>query len=366
VSRQAGARPLLRAAHPFTDPWPPEPPRVLVVDDEQINLELAEAVLAPQGYRLSFATDGPEALRRVQHDPPDVVLLDILLPGMDGLAVCRALKADRRTRGIPVVLLTALRELDDRVAGLEAGADDFLSKPFNRLELSARLRSLVRLHRLQEAEWQRVRRSLERFLPAPAVEQVLNHPELTTGGRRQRASVLFADLRGFTALVERLQPEHVVALLNAYLGQMADIVFGHDGMVDKFMGDGLMAVFGAPVPRPDDAERAVLAALAMQAAVASIEVPGLPGLRMRLGVGINTGEVVVGTIGSERRLDYTVVGDAVNTAARLEQAAGPGQVLVSQATWDLVQHAFTTTDLGLAPLRGRQVPVRVYQVLRPR
>lgn len=343
-------------------PGADRPPHVLVVDDDAFNRELVEAVLAPHGYRLSFAVDGLEALRRVAQEQPDVVLLDVLMPGMDGFAVCRALKLDRHTRGIPVVLLTALREVDDRVAGMEAGADDFLSKPFNRYELLARLRSLVKLRRLQEAEWLRFRRSLERYLPTPAVEQVLEQPELILGGKRQVATVLFGDLRGFTALAERLDPEQVVGLLNQCLGRMAEVVFRHDGMVDKFIGDAIMAVFGVPTPRPDDAERAVQAALEMQAAVAQVRVPGADGDTFRMGIGVHTGELVVGNIGSERRVDYTVVGDTVNLAARLEQTAGPGQVLVSQRTFDLARHSVTASDLGLVQVKGRQEGVQVYAV----
>ncbi|MBI4494384.1 MAG: response regulator [Chloroflexi bacterium] len=338
-------------------------PRVLVVDDEEVNRELLDALLTPQGYQLAFAGDGVEALRCVEAEPPDVVLLDIMLPGMDGFAVCRALKADRHTRGIPVVLLTALHGSDDRVTGFDAGADDFISKPFNRYELLARLRSLVRLRRLQAAEWDRFRRSLERYLAPPAVEQVLNEPELTVGGRRQVATVLFGDLRGFTSLTATLEPERVVAVLNAHLGKMAEIVLRYDGMVDKFVGDAIMAVFGPPIPMADDAIRAVLAALEMQTAVAGLQIPGLDGVRLPVGIGINTGEVVAGNIGSDRRLEYTVIGDAVNLAARLEQAAGPGQVVISHHTQELVSHVVQTHDLGTLRVKGREEWVRAYAVL---
>jgi adenylate cyclase len=337
------------------------PRRVLVVDDQPQNLLLAEAVLKAVGFAVTKAADGHQCLTAVEAEPPDLILLDVMMPGMDGFEVCRRLKAHREYRYIPIVLLTALTASEDRVTGIEAGADDFISKPFNRHELIARVRSLVRVKRLEEQVRRHMRTTLERYLDSSVAQQMLENPELVTpGGRRVAASALFADIRGFTAWSEGVSAETAVEGVNLLLGQAVEIVFRHGGTVDKFTGDGLMAIFGAPVPHEDHARRAVAAALEIVAAGRAVRAPYLPE-GFRVGCGVSTGEMVVGNIGSERRLDYTAIGDTVNTAARLCEEAEGGQVLVSAETWGLLDGA-EGADLGERRMRKRAEPLRVMAV----
>jgi adenylate cyclase len=336
--------------------------RVLVVDDQPQNLLLAEVHLKALGCTVEKATDGFAALAAVERQPPDLILLDVMMPGMDGFAVCRKLKADREWRHIPIVLVTALNSSEDRVAGIEAGADDFITKPFNRHELTARVKSLLRVKRLEERERLHMRRTLERYLDSAVARQLLDAPELALpGGRRQDASILFADIRGFTAWSEQQDAESVVEVVNLFLAQAIEVVFRHGGTVDKFTGDGLMALFGAPIPSDDHPRRAVAAALDIVASAATIAHPRLT-QPLAVGCGINSGEVIVGNVGSERRLDYTAMGDVVNVASRLTDLAAGGQVLISQATRDRVGD-LAVADLGDQLLHNRRDPVRVYNAL---
>ena len=260
-----------------------------------------------------------------------------------------------------MVLLTALQDTDDRVTGIEAGADDFITKPFNRVELLARLKSLVRVKRLEEAERLHLRRTLERYVDSNVAQYLLDNPELVAPwGRLQNASVLFADVRGFTCWAEGRAPEIVVQVINAFLSQAVEIVFKHGGAVDKFTGDGLMAHFGALIPEPDHPRRSVAAALEIVEAAGKLSHPALSE-PLRVGCGVNSGEVVVGNLGSSRRLDFTVIGDVVNVASHLTAAAEGGQVLVSRATFRRLGQA-ESEDLGPRTLKTRQVPVHVFLI----
>ena len=337
------------------------PYRVLVVDDQPNNLTLASFHIRSLGYEVLTAQDGPECLKLVEESPPDVILLDVMMPGLDGFEVCRRLKRHKEHRHIPVVLLTALTDTDDRITGIEAGADDFVTKPFNRLELLARLKSLVRVKRLEETERTHLRRTLERYVDSSVAQQVLDNPELVApGGRLQDASVLFADVRGFTSWAEGRAPEVVVEVINEFLSQAVEIVFKHGGAVDKFTGDGLMAHFGALISDPDHPRRSVAAALEIIEAPNQLTHPVLKET-LRVGCGINSGELVVGNIGSSRRLDFTVIGDVVNVASRLTGEAAAGQVLVSRATFRRLGQT-ESEDLGPRALKNRQGPVHVFAV----
>ena len=339
------------------------PYRILVVDDTPQNVELAQACLEAQGYVVDTGSDGREALDAAARHVPDLILLDVMMPGMDGFEATRRLKAGRETRHVPVVLLTSLTSTEDRVTGIEAGADDFISKPFDRTELVARVRSLVRVKRLEETERARVRQTLERYVDSSVAQQLLDSPDLAVpGGRRQDASALFVDIRGFSGWSEREEPEAVLEVINALLQVAVEAVFRHGGMVDKFMGDGLMALFGAPVPCHDHLHRAVAAALDIRDRAGAVAHPRLTG-PLRVGCGVNAGEMVVGNVGSERRLDYTAVGNAVNVAKRLEEDAEPGQVLVTESCRGMLGGA-EATSLGERILKGQTHPVRVYDVTR--
>lgn len=337
------------------------PYRILVVDDQPQSATLAEAYLQALGCVVDTACNGSQALQAIDSTPPDLILLDAMMPGMDGFEVCRRLKANKTHAQIPIILLSALQSSEDRVNGIEAGANDFITKPFNRLELLARVRTLLRLKRLEEQERQHLRRTLERYMDSSVAQHMLAETRDAVGNvHRQEASILFADLRGFTAWSESQTPEVVAEVINRFLSHAVEAVFRHGGTVDKFIGDGLMALFGAPLPQPDHPRRAVAAALEIISEAANIAHPHLTE-PLRVGCGVNSGEVVVGNIGSERRLDYTALGDVVNVARRLVDEAAGGQVLVGEVTWARLGQP-EGQALGLKRMRNRRRPVRTFAV----
>jgi class 3 adenylate cyclase len=335
-------------------------PLILAVDDEPANVALLTKLFRHQGYDVVGAGDGEAALAAVAEHRPDLVCLDVRMPGMDGIEVCQALRAEAHNAGIPILMLTSLNSAEDITRGLEAGANDFLSKPFNEAELSARIRSLLRTKALHD----RLADLLGRYVSTTVADEVLRDPfQVALGGQRSRVSTLFADIRGYTSLALRHTPEQALDLLNHYLSVVTDAVEAHGGTVADLLGDGIFAFFGAPIGHVDDAERAVRAALEMQAAVARVDVPSMPGVRLQTGVGITTGEVIAGNVGSERRMHYAVVGEPVNVAARLEAAAGPGQILVDEATHAETRQLVIAQDLGSLRLAGKDDWVRVHNVV---
>jgi class 3 adenylate cyclase len=333
---------------------------ILAVDDEPANLALLDKLLRHQGYDVVQAFDGPTALEAVETHRPDLICLDVMMPGVDGVEICQRLRQQPQYAGLPILLLTALNRPEDKARGLEAGANDFLSKPFDELELSARLRSLLRTKALQD----RLADLLGRYVSESVASELLRDPfAVSLGGDRRYVTSLFADLRGYTALADDRPPEDTLDLLNRYLSAVSDAVEDQDGTVADLLGDGVFAFFGAPMMHSNDAERAVRAAVEMQHAVASLELPWMPEVRLQTGIGITTGEVIAGNVGSERRMHYAVVGDAVNVAARLQVAAGPGQILVDEATHQLVDDRVTSQDLGSLRLAGKGSWVRAFNIL---
>ncbi len=335
-------------------------PLILAVDDEPANLALLRKLLPHQGYDVVEAVDGQSALDSVAEHRPDLVCLDVMMPRLDGIEVCRRLRARPEHAGLPILLLTALNRPEDKARGLEAGANDFLSKPFDESELSARVRSLLRTKALQD----RLADLLGRYVSESVAAEVLRDPfAVSLGGARRDVSTLFADVRGYTALAAEHSPEETLDLLNRYLTVVSDAVESHGGTVADLLGDGVFAFFGAPVRHDNNAERAVRAALATQAAVARLEIPSLPAVRLQTGIGITSGEVIAGNVGSERRMHYCVIGDSVNVAARLEGAAGPGQILVDEPTHEAVRDLVVSQDLGSLRLAGKGDWVRAFNVV---
>lgn len=338
-----------------------ERPLILAVDDEPANLALLSKLLKHQGYDVVEASNGRAALSAVIAYEPDLVCLDVMMPMMDGIEVCQRLRQLTDHAGLPLLLLTALNRPEDKARGLEAGANDFLSKPFDEIELAARLRSLLRTKALQD----RLADLLVRYVSKEVAAEALRDPfAVSLGGARRHVTTLFADVRGYTAIAAEQPPEATLDLLNSYLSVASDAVESHGGTVADLLGDGVFAFFGAPVMHSDDPVRAVHAALELQAAVMSLEIPMMPGVRLQTGIGITSGEVIAGNVGSERRMHYAVVGDPVNIAARLQTVAGPGQILVDEATHDAVGDDLALfQDLGSLRLSGKGDWVRAFNVV---
>jgi class 3 adenylate cyclase len=344
-------------------------PKILAVDDNKQNLAVLAKALTAANYEVITAADGPTALELVQSASPDLILLDVLMPGMSGYEVCEKIRTSELSGRLPIVMLTALNEVAYRIQGIEAGADDFLSKPFNRDELLTRVKSLLRIKTLYDdiEEKNRLLRTLfGRYVSEEVAADIVANPghHLKLGGEKREVTVLFGDLRGFTPLAETLAPEDAVDILNVFLTQVVDVVFAHNGSLDKFRGDGFMAFFGAPMRHDDDPANAVRCALALQDRIKSVAFAKFPDLRLHMGIGINTGTVIAGNIGSERRADYTVIGDEVNVAQRFESNAGPGQILVTAATYERVKGRVEVRELGVLRVSGKQDGVAAFDVLR--
>ena len=357
-------------------------PRVLVVDDTPANVKLLVDVLTAKGYAVSSAVNGEEALAKVAADSPDLVLLDIMMPGLSGYDVCRRIRADPATALLPVVLCTSLDPQQERVNGIEAGADDFLSKPINRPELLARVKSLLRVKSLQDEvkQWNeklegRVREQLAQlerlgrlksfFSPQLADAIIAGGGEDLLKTHRREITVVFIDLRGFTAFTDRAEPEEVMELLRDYHAAMGRIVLAHGGTLERFAGDSVMVFFNDPVPMERPAEAAVKMALAMQQAFPPLgEAWNKRGYELALGCGIAQGYATLGAIGFEGRWDYAAIGNVTNLAARLCAEAAGGQTLVDRKTMARVEALIEANPVGPLTLKGLAQPVPAFSVAR--
>ncbi len=343
---------------------------ILVADDNPDNVELVRQVLAGAGYTVVTAFDGDEALVKVAETNPDLIILDVMMPGKDGFEVCRRVKNWEQTRNIPVLMLTALEDVADKVRGIESGADEFLTKPVDMVELQTRVKAQVKakINRQQVIEKNALlEKILTRYLPEEVVAKVLQDSSLLKlGGVRDFVTVLFADLTGFTTFANSVPPEHVMETLNQTFSRLTKIIADNHGTFDKYLGDGLMAFYGAPIATDNDALNAIRTAVEMRAAFQELKEQWADGPRAELGlaVGINSGEAIVGNVGSERLMNYTVIGDAVNIAARLEELAGPGQVLIGETTRALAEDMVVARKFGEIDLRGRSKPVIAYELVR--
>ncbi len=345
-----------------------EQARILVVDDNKHNVRLLQSLLTKQGHEVITANSGKQALARVTNTPPDLILLDVVMPEMDGFATTRALRAYSATETIPILMVTALNDTQEKVKGFEAGADDFVSKPFNGIELLARVNSLLRIKRLHDELVEKnklLERVLMRYVSEDVAREILDNPteNLRLGGESCEVSVLFADIRGFTRFSERRQPAQVIELLIRVFSQLTPVVFDYRGTLDKYLGDALMAFYGAPVPSSDGPAQAVCSAWAMQKKFAQLKRENAIMDSLGLGIGICTGEAIVGNVGSERIMDYTVIGNTPNTARRLQESARAGQILVDEKTHSAIQGAFRTRKIDLMELKGYSQPISIYEVV---
>jgi adenylate cyclase len=339
---------------------------ILVVDDNRDNLDLVNDILSAAGYPLMQAMTGPDAIHQAQDHHPDLILLDVNLPGMTGFDVCSLLKGQEQTSAIPIIMLTAQSDVESRVKGLKSGADDYLAKPFSPRELLARVERTLKQKSVTEELRQRqklIRATFERFVSPSIVETLLKDPDLVKpGGILQPITVMFADLEGFTSLSERVDPESLLALLNAYHSFIVKIILQYRGTIDKLLGDGVMALYNTPLEQPDHISRAVKSALHIQDELHWFHQSLPPEHRMTINFGIHTGEAVVGIVGTENLMNFTAVGDTVNVAARLQSIADKGQILVSRVVYEETQDFIFGRSRGLLPVKGRRESVDVYEI----
>ncbi len=349
--------------------------RILVVDDVAQNVKLLEQLLTLSDYEVITAASGAEGLAKVASGNPDLVLLDVVMPQMSGYEVCRAIRANPATQLLPVVMVTALDPSEERVKGIDAGADDFLSKPINQPELLARVRSLLRIRALneevarQKAELAEVKLSrLRRFLSPKVAELIIaGQLEDPLATRRKEVTIMFVDLRGFTAFSETAAPEDVLGVLREYHAEIGRLVEHYDGTIEHFAGDGVMLIFNDPQPLPDPGFSAVSMALDLRAALERMnEGWSKLGYKLGCGMGIAQGFATIGTIGFPGRNDYGVIGAVNNLAARLCSHAEAGQILISQRVFGRVDPHVVAESVGHLPLKGISAPVTAYNVVAMR
>ena len=335
--------------------------RLLVADDNKVNRLLLARSLELQGHRVASAENGRVALDMLRREPFDLLLLDMEMPELDGFQVLEQMAGDARLRDVPVIVTSSLEGVASIVRCIELGADDYLHKPVNAVLLKARVDSSLEKKRLRDQQ-----RELVRRFATSEVAQDLEQSGFALGGRRVQGSVMFCDIRGFTALVESQPPEETIELLNAWYTLMFDAISGAGGVVNQMIGDGLMAIFGAPLPLADHRGSAVRAALDMMELIGLFNAERSAGGRppIAVGIGIASGEMVAGYTGTQSRATYTCIGDTVNLAARLEahtRAVGHA-ILIDGATRGALPERLRVEALGAVPLKGKAAAVEVYAV----
>src|SRR3989454_2746182 len=371
------------------------PPHILVVDDNPVNVDILRPRLAVHGYEILTAADGEEALVVARAKQPDLILLDVMMPKMDGIQVCRELRADSSLPFMPIILVTAKTDSKDVVAGLEAGGDEYLTKPVDQAALVARVQSMLRVKALHDtvqeqatrlagqaaelrewnrtleqrvadqlAELQRVGRLKRFFSPQLAELIVAGGAEDPLKTHRRDVTVVFLDLRGFTAFAETAEPEEVMGVLREYHAEMGHLILHHEGTLERFTGDGMMIFFNDPVPVPNPGERAVRMAVAMRRRVDDLAVGWRKrGYDLAFGLGIAQGYATMGAIGFEGRWDYGAIGTVTNLASRLCGEAKGGQILVAQRVASTVEDAAGLAEVGPLTLKGLLRPVPTFNVV---
>jgi len=372
------------------------PPRILAVDDVPENLDIVRMRLEAHGFEVVTATDGEEAIEQTHKYRPDLILLDIMMPKLDGISVLKILKQDQTLGFIPIILLTAKADRSDVVAGLDAGGDDYLTKPFDQAALIARVRAMLRIKSLHDTvqdqaaqlaaqteeleRWnlslkQRVDEQvseiekmgkLKRFL-SPQVADVIaaaGDQQNLLNSHRREVTVLFCDLRGFTAFTEIAEPEEVMTVLHEYHDALGLLIDRYEGTLERFAGDGLLTLFNDPLPCPDHTVRAVRMAIDMRESIANLARTWKKrGHDLGFGIGIALGYATLGQIGFDRRYDYSAVGTVTNLASRLCDEAKPGQILVDQRAFNFLEEDFETRSIGTLSLKGFRRAIEAFEVI---
>lgn len=349
--------------------------RILIVEDTPANIQTLAAILKSRGYQISVATNGRQALEALDRVKPDLILLDVLMPEMDGFETCRRIKADERWRQIPVIFLTAKTETADIVQGFELGAVDYVAKPFNAHELLARVNTHLTMDELRRSLGSKnmelarahelVRRAFGRYVSEEVAASILQSPEgLELGGEEREVTILMSDLRGFTALTERLTPHDIIKFLNLYLEVMVDVISRYEGTIDEIIGDAILIIFGAPLACEDHAAKAVACGLAMQLAMMEVNprLTAKGAAELEMGIGIHTGRVIVGNIGSLRRTKYAAVGSNMNLAGRIESFTTGGQLLISESTREQIKADLRIDGRFQVEPKGAARSLQLYEV----
>jgi adenylate cyclase len=335
---------------------------ILIADDNRVNRLLLGRGLEHDGHAVVFAEHGRQALELLRRQTFDLILLDVLMPVLDGYGVLEELRQDPRLRDIPVIVTSALDELDSVVRCLEMGAEDYLTKPINHVLLNARINSSLEKKRLRDQQ----RELISKFATEEVAEDLLTSG-FSLGGSDVDASAMFCDIRSFTTISEAQDPAETIELLNDYYTLMMDAISSEGGVVNHMAGDGLMAIFGAPAPREDHRRAAVLAARQMIALIRLFnEEQAVRGkVQIKIGIGIASGRVVAGYTGTQRRATYTCVGDTVNVAARLESYTKVVKwpILINEDTRRGLGDRIPVEPQGELLLKGKTEPVNVYAVL---
>jgi adenylate cyclase len=370
------------------------PALILIVDDNPMNLDILQTRLSVHGYDIVTAVDGEEALAVAREQLPDLILLDIMMPKLDGIEVCKRLKADSALPFMPIIMVTAKADTKDIVAGLDAGGDEYLTKPLDQAALVARVKSMLRSKALhdtvqeqavrleaQAAELAQLNRTLEKrvqeqvseldrvgrlkrfFSPQLAELIVSGGTEDPLRSHRREVTVVFLDLRGFTAFAETSEPEEVMSVLREYHAATGKLILEHEGTLERFTGDGMMIFFNDPVPVPNPAERAIRMALAIRERVGEMTTKWQKqGYDLHLGIGIAQGYATIGAIGFEGRWDYGAIGTVTNLSARLCGEARGGQILVNQRAYAGIEPIVEAEAVEPLVLKGFQRPVAAFSV----
>jgi adenylate cyclase len=348
---------------PFSDN-----PVILIVDDTPENVDVLAGILRDY-YQIKIALNGPKALRIAQSDPaPSLVLLDVMMPEMDGYEVCRQLQANERTRRIPVIFVTAKSEDEDEAQGLGLGAVDYITKPVSPAIVLARVRNQLALKK-SHRRLEDLSLKLARYLSRQVYQSIFEgRQDARIGGSRKKLTVFFSDIVGFAHQTEGMESEDLTFILNSYLNRMAEVVSKHGGTLDKFIGDAVLVFFGDPESKGvvEDAVACVRMALEMKEAIAELNREWLAegikqGFEVRMG--ISTGFSMVGNFGSDERMDYTIIGKQVNLANRLQAAAQPGEILIGQETWLLVREMFLCVAKEPVQVKGFERPIQTHAVV---